>query len=283
MNEETPFIELRICLDQPPTLVDLVSAFVAIGNQFDHYIRREHPNLEGAAQLFVKEIRKGSTIVELIPQLAPLIANMDAALIIDNFVRRYGGAIQSFIAGHKLPDASRSDIKDMLGAVTAIANDTDGRAIISSAVYHETKTTKRVEIQFDTAQAREAKAVIERQKADLELKAFEPFENVLMVFWQSNLKDPSTGKRTGERAIIETVWPKPLAVVYETDLAADRIKHETEQGDRNLYKLGFYVDCYVERLRGKPVAYRVTEVRDIIELPDDDDSSPPIASPTDTQ
>ncbi len=83
------------------------------------------------------------------------------------------------------------------------------------------------------------------------------------------LKDPQTGKRSGEKAIIEAVHPKPLAVVYETELAADRIKHETEQGDRNLYKLGFYVDCYVERLNGKPVAYRVTQVHNIIDLPDD--------------
>ncbi|MEI9901801.1 MAG: hypothetical protein WDN31_18755 [Hyphomicrobium sp.] len=178
MQDETPFIELRICLEQPPSLFDLVGAFTAVGNQFDEFIRREHPNLQGAAQLFVKEIRQGSTIIELVPHLAPLIANMDAILVVDGFVRRYGGAIKSYIAGDRLPDASRAEIKDFLGAVTVIANDPDGKAIISSAVYHQTKATKRVEIQFTTREAREAKAVIERQKADLELKAYEVKENV---------------------------------------------------------------------------------------------------------
>ncbi len=270
MTEGTPFIEMRLHLEQRPKLVELIGAFAALSNQFDDYIRRTRPNLSGAAQLYVKEIRQGSTIVELVPVLAPLIANMDTVLIVDEFVERYGGMLKAFARGERQPDATRSQLKDFADAVTVIAHETNGKAVISSAIYHETKTTKHVEIQFDTGEARQAQDLIERQRREIDLPAYHTVENVLMVFWQSNLKEPQPGQRTGEKAVIEDVYPKPLAVVYETDLARERIKHEIGEGERNLYKRGFFVDCYVQRLNGKPVAYRISNVREVIDLPGDD-------------
>ena len=94
-------------------------------------------------------------------------------------------------------------------------------------------------------------------------------ENVLLRFFQSNLKEGAPGKKTGERVVIEVVHPKDLAVTYETDLVRDRIKHEMSNGDRNVYKLGFLVDCYVEKSNGRPVLYRVTDIHEVFEIPDD--------------
>src|SRR5690606_6305883 len=97
-------------------------------------------------------------------------------------------------SGAKKDDATRGELKDFLGTVEAVAHDTNGRAVISSAEYHETKTTKRVTIEFNTDEARRARDVIERQRIEIDLPAFEDFEDALMVFWQSNVKEPKTGK-----------------------------------------------------------------------------------------
>lgn len=269
----TPFIELRICLEKPPELFQLINAFVSVGNQFDEYIRSAHPALEGHARLFVKEIRQGSTIVELIPVLAPLIANMDAVLIVDNFVTRYGGMLKSFIGGTPAPAIPKSDVKDFLGAVEVVANDSNGRSIISSATYHETKTTKRIEIEFTTPEAKQAQSLLERMTIDIDTPVYEEKENVLMVFWQSNVADPAAGKKTGERVVIEVIHRKPLAIKYETDEVRQRIKYETREDEGNIFKKGFFVDCKVERLRGRPVAYRITAVHDVIDLPEDEEGS----------
>ena len=75
--------------------------------------------------------------------------------------------------------------------------------------------------------------------------------------------------KTGEKGIIEDISPRPLAVVYASDLARERIKSEMLSGDRNIYKLGFFVDVNVQMRAGKPVAYRIKSVRNVIELPDD--------------
>jgi len=270
MAEGTPYIELRICLEQPAELYMLVSAFTALGSQFDQYIKREHPNLHGAARLLVKEIRNGSIIVELIPIIQPLIQTMDTALIVDAFVTRYGGIIQRYINGQKEENATKSDLKDLMGQVAVIANDPNGKSSITSFVYHETKTTKRVEVTFDTKDAKKARDVIERQRIDIDLTAYEVHENVFMTFYQSNVKTPAPGAKTGEKVIIERIHKKPLAIIYETEMASERIKYETKEDDRNLYKKGFFVDCYVEKSNGRPVAYRVAAVHNVIDLPGQD-------------
>jgi hypothetical protein len=53
-------------------------------------------------------------------------------------------------------------------------------------------------------------------------------------------------------------------------MARERIEDEIREDEKNVYKKGFLVDCYVEKFNGKPVAYRITQIHDIIPLPDDD-------------
>ena len=270
MKEGASFVELRICLKDPAELVSLVGAFAAVANQFESYLRREHPNLKGAARLFVQDIRQGSIIVELIPVIQPLIANMDNALIVDGFVRRFGNQLQKYAQGIRDESATKGDIKDLMGAVTLIANDPDGKSIISSVEYSKTKATTKFKIEFDTEGAKKAKETLQLQKAAIDLPAYEIFENKLMVFVRTSVRVSDTGKKTELQAVIEAIHSKPLSITFETDTARERIEGEIREDEKNVYKKGFFVDCYTERLNGKPVAYRITAIRDIIPLPDDD-------------
>lgn len=195
---------------------------------------------------------------------------MDTALIVDGFVTRYGGLINRYLAGDKDGNANKSTINDLLGQVTVIANDPDGKSAISSVQYHETKTTKRLSIEFDTTGAKTAKEILQIQKATLDLAAYEPIENKLLVFEQTSIRATETGKRTNLKGRIESVHSKPLPVIFETDLARERIESEIREDEKNVYKKGFFVDCYAERVSGRPVAYRITDVRLIIPLPEDE-------------
>jgi len=272
--ERTPFVELRIDLKDPAELSQLVGFFASIANQFDTYIRLEHPNLKGDAHLFVKDIRQGSIVVELVPVVLPLIENMDRLLIVDGFVRRLGGLLNLYTGGQRQDDLPKNEIKDLLNAVKLIANDPDGKSAISSMEYHETKTTKRINIEFDTLGAKTAEVTLQGQRAAIDLAAYEVFENKMLVFVRTSVKTSKTGERTDLKALIEAIHTKPLSVTFETDLARERIETEIKEDELNVYRKGFFVDCYAERLRGKPVAYRITAVRHIISLPDDDEVEP---------
>jgi hypothetical protein len=269
MRDGQPFIEIRLCFSQPAELLDLVDLFAAISSQFERYMKSNYPDLDQHAKLYVRHIREGSIIIELVPIMQTIIGTMDYTLIVDNFVQRYKDALHTYLSGGK-KESTRQEIRDYLGSVRAIARDTDGKAVISSAEYKETKTSKRVSFEFTTDQAREARNTLEAQNVQIELPALEVHNRVLMRFYQQNIAEPKIGSRkTGEKGIIESISLKPLSIIYETELAKERIYYEKKEDEHNIFHKGFYVDCYVERVNGKPVAYRIFDVHEIIDLPED--------------
>jgi hypothetical protein len=76
------------------------------------------------------------------------------------------------------------------------------------------------------------------------------------------------GKRSGEPVQIEDISEKELPLIYASDLAEQRIKHEILEVEDNVFKKGFVVDVNVETRGGRPVAYRATNLHQVIDLPD---------------
>jgi hypothetical protein len=59
-----------------------------------------------------------------------------------------------------------------------------------------------------------------------------------------------------------------LALIYASELVEERIKHEIREADENVFKKGFVVDVNVRSIGGRPVAYAMTHVHQVIDLPD---------------
>jgi hypothetical protein len=88
-----------------------------------------------------------------------------------------------------------------------------------------------------------------------------------MIFRQANVRGAPVGKRTGEWVQIEAISDKELPLIYASDLAEQHIKHEIAEAEDNVFKKGFSVDVNVETRGGRAVAYRVTNIHQVIELP----------------
>jgi hypothetical protein len=101
---------------------------------------------------------------------------------------------------------------------------------------------------------------------ELEKPAQEPHERVLMVFTRSDVHSASLGKPSGEKVLIEEISDKSISLTYGSDLAEQKLKHEIREADENVYKKGFIVDVHTKKVRGKPVAYAVTHVHDVIDI-----------------
>lgn len=263
-------VVVTLKLAEPVEISDFVATFAGLGGQFERFIRSEHPDLEGSVKVYVKEVRKGSmeavmVIASVYPQV---MAVVDHLMIGTEFVKRVGRGISAFSQpGGRLPQATRSELSEIVDTVMATANDPDGRAAIKSVSYTKQGEKVAFAVEFDTAEARQAVQEIAGQFREIAKVTDFDHENKLLTFFQSNRKD--SGK-TGEKGVIEDISPKPLAVVYASDLARERIKGEMLSGDRNIYKLGFFVDVNVATRLGQPVAYRIKAVHEVIELPDND-------------
>lgn len=270
-----PLISLHVDFKEPIELGAFVGLFASIGSQYDKYIRANHPDLAPEADIYVKEIRAGSIEADLLPWLwhvglPGMLYTMDGVLVVDGFVRTYGARLANyFVKGGRDQTATKSDLKDFMDAVEAIANDPEGAAQLESAVFEDGKKEVRAALKFTNKEAKIAQEQLRQHRAEIEHRETGDHERVLMVFSQSNIKSSEIGKKSGEKVIISSISDKELSLIYASDLAEQRIKHEIIEADDNVYKKGFVVDVNVETLRGRPVAYRVTNLHEVIDLPED--------------
>lgn len=279
METGQPFIRLKLDIDQPIELGEFVGAFTALASEYDRYVRASQPGERPDASLFVKEVRAGCIEADLIRWgIGGLMAAGAAAVAftsgynsIDEFVERLGARLRRYKEpGGRLPDATKTELNNFLDQVGAVASTPNSSLSIAAMETVNGEQRTRVVFKFDTAEAREIQQRVEEHKLELDHTSRADRERVLMTFTRSDKRDARVGKRSGELVEIEAISAKPLPLIYASDLAEQQIKHEITTDD-SVYKKGFWVDVNVERRGGKPVAYAVTNLHQVIDLPDDDD------------
>jgi hypothetical protein len=188
---------------------------------------------------------------------------------VEKFVTTIKEKITRYIHGERVDVASKSDLADFNKTVAAIANDPDGKARIQAAYFEDGERKIREAFVFDTSDARSAEKAIAEHRLELEKRTADTHDRVLMRFVRSSIQMAKTGKRSGELVIIDAISDRPLPIVYASELAEQRIKHEIKEADENVFKKAFEVRVSVELVNAKPAAYRVMEVYQVIDLPDD--------------
>jgi hypothetical protein len=69
--------------------------------------------------------------------------------------------------------------------------------------------------------------------------------------------------KTGDRAIIEAIWPRAVKLQFLSDDAKNRVLTAEE----NPFQRVFIVDVEVHSVGGKPALYRVIDVKVSLERP----------------
>lgn len=271
MNKEPAHIILNIETKQPIEIADFVSAFTSLAGQYERYMRLHHPEYKGESKMYVREVRKGSIEADIIPlAVAGLIEFMDQTIIVKQFVEMYAAKISTYFRrGGRVEGVSKGELKEFIGGVKAVARDPKGRVRIKSASFVDGEKQIATVFEFDTQNARIAEEELEDHKLEIEQKQHAPHERVLMVFARCDKGSAKLGKSTGERAIIEEISPKDFPLIYASEMAETRIKHEVREAEENVFKKGFVVDAFVQQNNGRPVAYRITNVHQVIDLPED--------------
>ena len=267
MAEAAVHIEIVIDVEEPIELGDFVTAFTSVASQYKRYMKEVHPDLKDDATIFVRDVRPGSIIAELLPHAASLIGMMDQVLIVENFVRMYGERLgQYFKPGGRQEDATSTELKDFIGQVSAIARSKSGKGTIRSVSYEDGQRKIRASIEFNSTDAARATKQIEDHRTELKATETADHERVLMVFKRSDIGDATVGVKSGVRVIIESINDKDLALIYGSKLAGERIKDQMRNTEENIFHKGFVVDVNVTTRAGKPVAYSITHVHQIIDI-----------------
>jgi len=272
MERGSPYIELTLAVDEPIEVSEFVAAFTSVAAEYSRFSKSKGDQGNDAT-LFVSEVKQGSVVAQLIPMLPLLtgtIEGMSAVITAEDFVRRYGGRLGAYLQpGGRAPDASRSELKDFSEQVAAIASHPGSNIEIAAIEVKDGQRKVKAAFKFNTSEARQIQDRVAEHRRELDRIESNDHERVLMVFTQSNTKSSPLGRRSGELVTVEKISRKPLALVYASQLAEERIKHEITVEPDNVFKRGFVVDLNVDERGGKPVAYSVTNVHQVIDLPED--------------
>ncbi len=267
---------LKIDTSKPVALTDFVALFVGVGNQFERFTTRSNELSE--ARFFVKEVRAGCIEAELVAlfggsvTLAGTMTAVKYANDLVKFVENFGGRLRHYFQpGGRDPEAGKSDLSDFLKTVQGIAADPDSRLALSAATYEDGQRAIKANFSFGAAEAREAERQLIAHQRELVSTTASDYERVLMSFVRTDVGHAKPGARSKDRVRIDTISARALPIVYASDLAEQRVRHEIAEADENVYKKAFDVDVNVELRDGKPIAYRVVAVHDVIDPPDDDE------------
>lgn len=202
MASDEAHLILKIETAQPVELSEFIAAFIGFGNQFERFYDEEHLSQRGNARFYVREVRAGSIIAELVPALIPFVPMLGEAMTgvkyandLAKFVENYGKKIRSYFKrGGRDQQASKGDLADYLKTVQAIAHDSAGS--LSLTAYEQ--GDQRVAFAFSTSEAREAKRNIIAHRSELDRTTDADHKRVLMILKRTNVVHATTGKRSGE-------------------------------------------------------------------------------------
>jgi hypothetical protein len=262
------YLSLTLDLHEPVEIEEFAKVFAGLAGMFDDFLKAEHPEMRGTANLYVREVREGSIIADLVPTIPDLVGYMDNVLIVLGFGAMFSKRVRGFVTGQWLEKATKSQLDHVTNTITAVATDPNGSAKLETIVYKEDGESRELIASFTSREARAAVQTIEDQKRSLDNKEGVDEPRALLLFERSAKSVSGIGKRTGEAAVIEKVSTKPLPIIYASDMAQRSIKQAFQ--DENVFKLGFVVDVNVERRNGRPVAYKVMNLHQVLDLPDED-------------
>lgn len=269
VGEAKGYLTLTLDLKEPVEIEEFAKVFAGLGGMFDDFLKQEHPEMRGTANLYVRRVRDGSIVADLVPSIPDMIGYMDNILIVLGFGSLFSKRVRGFVMGTWMEKASKSQLSHVTDMLTAIATDPNGSAKIETVALRENGEERELVAKFTSQEARAAVQTIEDQRRSLDAKEGVDEPMALLTFERPAKSVAGVGKRTGEKAVIEKISTKPLPVIYASDMAQRSIKAAFQS--ENVFKQGFVVDVNVERRNGKPIAYRIMNLHQIIDLPDEED------------
>jgi hypothetical protein len=270
MERGEPFIRVRLDVDQPIELTEFLGAFTAVAAEYDRYLRDAFPDQKPRAEVFVKQVRSGSIIADLITQtFGSGIDTMNTVNTVTDFVKNYGALLALYVRpGGRAPAATKSQLANFGEQVAAVASIPNSNLEMAAIQIENGQEKITAAFKFDTGQARDIQQRVEEHKREIDHTSRADRERVLMTFVRSDIRDAALGKRSGELVLIEAISDQPRPLIYASELAEQQIKAEITDHE-SVYRKGFSVDVNVETRGGKPVAYAVTNLHRVIDLPDD--------------
>jgi hypothetical protein len=262
-TDGTLLVELKN--QKPIELRDLTLSFLALGQAYEDYVvSAGHEHIAGNVRLYVKELRSGSVIAELMAKADQAHAFLDNIETIAGFVTSLNDVLQFFLglSPPKAQPPTKKLAEQLNQIIEPVAKDGGAQFIIQ--VNGDFHLDKRVMIN-----SRDANAV--QNQIGRFLSASLPKDEILRgeVLYLRRVSDETKGN-IGDKGTIERLSPKLVPLRFDSHAAKQIILDQPYP-----FRVAFVVDVDVRTVSGRPALYRILDVTDVIPRPDVDGDEVP--------
>lgn len=246
--------------EKPIELLDFTTSFLSLGQE---YKRHSVINYNSDSKLYVKEIRKGSTIIELIEitktSVLPFLGDVNTVVEFTKFIKH---AYDYFLKKEDVnkPKYSEADLINLKKILEPVVNNDS-----STTIVFNTTINGNVQLDFGT-NFTEANAIQNAITKEIKrLNETTPtFQEKVAFYWYATKNDLKS--QSWERGVIESIYKHPVKVVFDSEDIKKKMIHPPVG---NIFDLVFVVDVKIETVDGgRPILYKITDFYDYISKDD---------------
>lgn len=251
-------LEIKFSNKKPIQLSDLSQSLLAIGSQYEKFIENEaDEEFFGSSELYIKDVRSGSIIIELITQNLPILPLLWQGGSLLEWTNQISNTINWLLGESDKPpkEIQKQDLKQWGNILEPVAKDNGSQ--LNFNVYDGGSVVFNVNVN-----SLQANAAGNRIKRELE-KLDEPDDHIqkrkVMYWYQTKFDDES---HTGDKAIIESITDKPVKVIFENNAVKKAMLKGEPRFKKPWNELAYLVDIKVQTVRNLPKVYTIINYYD---------------------
>lgn len=261
MSDDMTRLVVEYKNDAPMELLDLAQSMVCIGNQYKEYVTENRQMLPDDVKLYVREVRKGSTIIELVPMITgalPYVVEHAGTVI------EYAKHLKSIYdwysgVGKEKPEyISKSILTDSIKIIEPIAKDRAAQFNVGTVQFNG---DIHFHLKLDSALSNASQNAM-RRELDMIKSPVTGVHTQVVMYWAQARNQPNS--KIGDKAKIESIYRGSVRVTF----ANDDIKSKMLFDVPHPFSKGYIVDVAVESIDDKPILYKVLCLHDVIDIDD---------------
>lgn len=252
---------LTVSMDnsKPVLLSDFTNSFLSLADEYARFATsRGGDDITRDTRLYVREVRKGSIVWDLVVVSAAALPIVEYTVTLADFGMYVKTAWDWLLrrSGDD-PRLDKKRLQNVVDIMEPVAKDSASQININVHV----EGNLVLNFTSDSVQANAIQNAARRELSALVEPVTGIHDGVVLYFYQAR-NDPKS--HAGDRAVIESISPVAVKTIFRTE----EVKARALRTHENPFLHAYLVDVAVETVDGRPVVYRVLDVREPLPLPD---------------
>jgi hypothetical protein len=247
-------LEIKFENNKPVLLDDLSNALLSVSDEYARFIgATTTERYVATSELFVKEVRTGSMVFELVTAAVPIIPLLWQGGSLKEWVEVAKGTMEWLLHRSPTPPVqlTRPDLHNWNSIIEPVAKD-HGSQLIFSVSDNATVVNNFI---ITSEEAEVAQGRLRQLIASEETPTNQIHRRKVMTWYQTRFDDTDKG----DKVIIEDISRKPTKVIFENQAVKTAMLRGDARFNRPWNELAYIVDVRVQTVRGAPRLYEIVD------------------------